>query len=284
MRRSEIKEKFDEIVDFAEIEKFIDTPVKYYSSGMYVRLAFAVASSLEPEILIVDEVLAVGDSRFQEKCLGKMKDVADNGRTVLFVSHNMGTISKLCESCILLNDGKVEEIGPTASVVDKYYNFNKTNIYSKNQAKTDLFFKKVFTIDKHGKPKKNFAHKEEINLRLVISVNKFLASQNIWVCFLKQDKTKVFSIGKNLKELYHQDSDEVTVDFIIEGGLIAPMEYSFLVMFNNGKGTAFYDIQDDICPIKVFDDGTDLSFAEGMDYGCIIVKDNWKLVDNETNS
>ena len=101
MRKREIEEKFDEIVKFAEIEKFIDTPVKRYSSGMYVRLAFAVAAHLEPEILVIDEVLAVGDAAFQKKCLGKMGDVAKEGRTVLFVSHNMGAISTIMQRVVL---------------------------------------------------------------------------------------------------------------------------------------------------------------------------------------
>ncbi|MEM2899302.1 MAG: ABC transporter ATP-binding protein, partial [Thermoplasmata archaeon] len=99
MRKREIDAKFDEIVKFAEVEKFLDTPVKRYSSGMYVRLAFAVAAHLEPEILLVDEVLAVGDAQFQKKCLGKMKDVSEGGRTVLFVSHNMGAIAEMCNRC-----------------------------------------------------------------------------------------------------------------------------------------------------------------------------------------
>lgn len=107
MSRAEIKRKFDEIVAFAEVEKFLDTPVKRYSSGMYVRLAFAVAAHLEPEILIVDEVLAVGDTQFQEKCLGKMEDVAREGRTVLFVSHNMGAIRALCKRGLLLDGGRI---------------------------------------------------------------------------------------------------------------------------------------------------------------------------------
>jgi len=120
MKRVEIERKFDEIVDFAEIEKFIDTPVKHYSSGMYVRLAFAVAAHLEPEILLVDEVLAVGDAAFQKKCLGKMGDVAKEGRTVLFVSHNMGAIQRLCPQAIWLEEGAVKEIGDSAAVCEKY--------------------------------------------------------------------------------------------------------------------------------------------------------------------
>jgi len=121
MTRREIQRKFDEIVAFAEVEKFLDTPVKRYSSGMYVRLAFAVAAHLEPEILIVDEVLAVGDIQFQKKCLGKMQDVSrTEGRTVLFVSHNMGTISNLCPHVLLLEDGRVRTFGRTNAVVAEY--------------------------------------------------------------------------------------------------------------------------------------------------------------------
>lgn len=123
MTRAEIKGKFDEIVDFAGVERYIDTPVKRYSSGMYVRLAFGVAAHLEPEILIVDEVLAVGDSEFQEKCLGKMKDVSVNeGRTVLFVSHDMNAVSNLTNNCMLLVNGKIDTIGKTDQIINSYLN------------------------------------------------------------------------------------------------------------------------------------------------------------------
>ncbi len=121
MSRAEINKKFDEIVSFAEIEKFLDTPVKRYSSGMYVRLAFAVAAHLEPGILLVDEVLAVGDSQFQKKCLGKMGEVAKGGRTVLFVSHNMATITSLCSKSILLDSGLIVGQGKTSDIVLMYY-------------------------------------------------------------------------------------------------------------------------------------------------------------------
>jgi len=120
MTRREIRERFDDIVGFAEVERFIDTPVKYYSSGMYMRLAFAVAAHLEPEILVVDEVLAVGDAAFQAKCLRKMNDVASHGRTVLFVSHNMPAVKTLCKTAILLQRGVIVDRGDSASVVDRY--------------------------------------------------------------------------------------------------------------------------------------------------------------------
>jgi lipopolysaccharide transport system ATP-binding protein len=134
MRRAEIERKFDEIVAFAEIEKFIDTPVKFYSSGMYVRLAFAVAAHLEPEILLVDEVLAVGDAAFQKKCLGKMGDVARQGRTVLFVSHNMQAIETLCSRCLLLSKGRIDADGGARDVVAQYYfSISSGNEHLQNQ-------------------------------------------------------------------------------------------------------------------------------------------------------
>jgi lipopolysaccharide transport system ATP-binding protein len=120
MKRSEIEKKFDEIVEFSEVAKFIDTPVKRYSSGMYLRLAFAVAAHLEPDILVVDEVLAVGDAEFQRKCLGKMSDVANQGRTVLFVSHNMSAILRLTDETLVLEKGKVIKRAPSAEAVDYY--------------------------------------------------------------------------------------------------------------------------------------------------------------------
>lgn len=120
MRHDEIKRKFDEIVDFSEVEKFIDTPVKFYSSGMFVRLAFSVAAHLEPEILFVDEVLAVGDAAFQRKCLGKMDDVAHSGRTVVLVSHNMGAIAELCSHGVLLDHGRIDTVGEIGPVVERY--------------------------------------------------------------------------------------------------------------------------------------------------------------------
>ncbi len=128
MSRAEIKRKFDEIVDFSGVEKFLDTPVKRYSSGMYVRLAFAVAAHMEPEILIVDEVLAVGDIEFQKKCLGKMGEVSTKeGRTILFVSHNIGAIKKLCVKGIFLNKGEVSFVGSINDAIHKYYTYGISN-------------------------------------------------------------------------------------------------------------------------------------------------------------
>jgi lipopolysaccharide transport system ATP-binding protein len=128
MTKAEIRAKFDEIVDFAGVEQFIDTPVKRYSSGMYVRLAFAVAAHLEPEILIVDEVLAVGDAEFQKKCLGKLKDVAGHGRTVLFVSHNMGALTSLCSKAMWLEKSTLRQVGSAREIVNEYLTVNPSHV------------------------------------------------------------------------------------------------------------------------------------------------------------
>src|ERR1700734_1522855 len=144
MTQREIRKKFDEIVAFAEVEKFLDTPVKHYSSGMYVRLAFAVAAHLEPEILIVDEVLAVGDAMFQKKCLGKMQDVGKGGRTVLFVSHNMDAIMRLCSRGIWIKDGKVYRDGNIEEVSDEYFHsFAKEAVFFCSNPEGGLTIKKV---------------------------------------------------------------------------------------------------------------------------------------------
>ncbi|MGE4511447.1 MAG: ABC transporter ATP-binding protein [Sulfurimonadaceae bacterium] len=157
MSRAEIKKKFDEIVAFAEVEKFLDTPVKRYSSGMYVRLAFAVAAHLEPEILVVDEVLAVGDVEFQKKCLGKMSEVSKKGRTILFVSHNMNAIEQLCNKAIMLNKGSiVSQNDNVNSIIHQYYSGTNSLLTSNWERTTSQYDNEYFSplkiqiVDEHG--------------------------------------------------------------------------------------------------------------------------------------
>ncbi|HVD99661.1 MAG TPA: polysaccharide ABC transporter ATP-binding protein [Cytophagaceae bacterium] len=279
LKRVEIDKQFDAIVDFSGTEKFLDTPLKHYSSGMQLRLAFAVAAHLEPEILIIDEVLAVGDSEFQKKCMGKMDEVSKSGRTVLFVSHNMGTILQLCKKSILLNRGQVEEINLSPQVVEKYYKFVSDTGSVAVKKDADIYFKEVYTCNEKGEPSANFAHKENIYLRLKIGVNHYDPIQNIGLAMLTRDKKRVFTVNKALENFYKEGMTEVTVDFIIKGGLIAPMDYSFLVALNSKSGIVNYDQLDDISTFKIYDDGTEFAFAEGYDYGCIILKDEWRKVN-----
>lgn len=181
MGKQEIKRKFDEIVDFAEVEKFLDTPVKRYSSGMYVRLAFAVAAHLEPEILIVDEVLAVGDAQFQKKCLGKMEDVSRGGRTVLFVSHNMAAVSGLCDRGILLNNGILESFGDVQEILDRYVSMTLGLFRDKSRGVYDypkrvnpcrnfpVIIQRMTLTGKDGTSRNSYCMGESINVHLELA-------------------------------------------------------------------------------------------------------------------
>jgi lipopolysaccharide transport system ATP-binding protein len=178
MKRSEIARKLDEIIAFAEVEKFIETPVKFYSSGMYVRLAFAVAAHLEPEIMVVDEVLAVGDAAFQKKCLGKMQDVSQHGRTVLFVSHNMAAIKTLCSRAVLLNAGRVEAQGDPDEVIARYLTSSKPEQGVSLEQRTDrlgngaLRFTAIRFVNKSGQEVSEVASGEALNVEIAYKCNK----------------------------------------------------------------------------------------------------------------
>ena len=169
MRHAEIDQRFDEIVAFSEIEKFIDTPVKHYSSGMFLRLAFAVAAHLTPEILLVDEVLAVGDDRFQKKCMGKMESVGKEGRTVLFVSHNMTAIHRLCQRVILLDEGRIRADGDTSDIIAEYLNADRSEAECKEwnnptQAPGDgsVRLKRVRLLDRNRRVRSSFDIREPV--------------------------------------------------------------------------------------------------------------------------
>lgn len=184
MRKTEIDRKFDEIVAFAETEKFLDTPIKKYSSGMRVRLAFAVAAHLDPEILIVDEVLAVGDAVFQKKCLGKMGEVAKEGRTVLFVSHNMQMISALCSKCVLLEYGAVSKQGNPADTVLSYFSSDFGSMASFDYEKSGRVVGDKYAVllkgallDKNNQPRSEFYIDEEIKVVMTYKIKEF--DQNI---------------------------------------------------------------------------------------------------------
>lgn len=202
MKREEIIRKFDEIVAFAEVEKFIDTPVKRYSSGMTVRLAFAVASHLEPEILIVDEVLAVGDMAFQKKCLGKMERVASEGRTVLFVSHNMAVVRQLCSRGILLKDGRITEDGEIEKVVGSYLQEISTDraefIYEPDESKKASILR-VSLFNEQGNLTTKFDHRESFYTEIEYVVREKLPHDRLWWQLLRTD-------GVTVLGSYEQDS------------------------------------------------------------------------------
>lgn len=185
MRRAEIQRKFDSIVAFAEVEQFLDTPVKHYSSGMYVRLAFAVAAHLEPEILLVDEVLAVGDVNFQKKCLGRMQDIAQEGRTVLFVSHNMGAVQGLCTRAIWLRKGRVEADGDVQTVVGDYLDAcaqGFDNPLSHGGAGSgDLFLRKVLLRNGRGEATTDFTFGDNLEVEVHYHAKRRINLPYFWI-------------------------------------------------------------------------------------------------------
>lgn len=196
MTHKEIKSKFDEIVAFSEIEKFLDTPVKRYSSGMYVRLAFAVAAHLEPDILIVDEVLSVGDANFQKKCLGKMQDVSKGGRTVLFVSHNMGAVRQLCNSCLLLKKGLIVARGQPSEIINTYLSDRtvKAPVFTqKHDSRKKMNLRKVI-LNPHKKMDSNSVfYDEDIIIRIEYEVNSPITDSIVWLNLQSLDGTIVFA-------------------------------------------------------------------------------------------
>ncbi len=186
MTKNDIRRKFDEIVEFSGIGKYIDTPVKRYSSGMYVRLAFAVAAHLEPEILIIDEVLAVGDAEFQKKCLGKMKDVAGEGRTVLFVSHNMGAVRGLCDRGLLMKNGKLEADGEVNKVISLYtqaINTNNSGEFIIGEAKQTerLVIEKAILRNQKGVCTQSFQIGDDLIVELHCSVRETIEKPHFWI-------------------------------------------------------------------------------------------------------
>ncbi|MFQ4137688.1 ABC transporter ATP-binding protein [Nodosilinea sp. PGN35] len=205
MSKVDIRRQFDEIVAFAEVEKFLDTPVKRYSSGMYVRLAFAVAAHLEPEILIVDEVLAVGDAAFQKKCLGKMEDVAEKeGRTVVFVSHNMATLKSLCNSALLLRQGSVIDQGSTEGIVDYYL---RTSIQTHNPSPgeihwpnsdtapgcQDLRLASLRLLGKDGIPQQVFESSQSIDVEITYKIFNSLRGMRLILQILTSEGVVAFT-------------------------------------------------------------------------------------------
>jgi ABC-type polysaccharide/polyol phosphate transport system ATPase subunit len=257
MTKQEIKKKFDEIVDFSGVERYIDTPVKRYSSGMYVRLAFAVAAHLEPEILIVDEVLAVGDAEFQQKCLGKMKDVSVNdGRTVLFVSHNMGAIQKLCTKGIFLLNGEINDCGYIDKIISNYLRHNNiksaaieiaTESLNQNQEENG-FAQKISIEDLEGNLLNSISVGQEWQIRIRFKINKFLEHFIIAIGIntinqinLSTSYSSILKLGNGIYEVIFKNTEI----------LLASGSYSFTLGLSNYE-KAFHYIED-ILKIEIED-------------------------------
>lgn len=210
MPRSETVKKFDEIVTFAGVEQFLDTPVKYYSSGMYVRLAFSVAAHIEPDILIVDEVLAVGDAEFQKKCLGKMEEVTKKeGRTILFVSHNLSAIQSLCKRSILLEKGRIKKIGPTHEVIDYYLNKSGQGVavsefkFHPNRADLGAHITKISILRNDGTASVQLPLNEPFSIEVNYSVTAPLSDISLSAMIHKDGELLLMSSSSDVTRTLH---------------------------------------------------------------------------------
>ena len=271
MGRAEIKSKFDEIVDFSGVEKFLDTPVKRYSSGMYVRLAFAVAAHLEPEILVVDEVLAVGDVEFQKKCLGKMNEVSKNeGRTVIFVSHDIAAIRQLCATCVLMKNGQVAMHSESSLVVSEYLKNKEAESFYQNRSidnTIDLLFKKIYLTNSAGELKTTFNHDEEMVLHFELAINKKSEKHNLFITILDQYKRRVTS--SESQGLSEKMEIKIGPNFLVRG------DYSLNALLHM-PGVELVHTLLDVCGFSVFDNGSKLLMYTGEDYGNVFLNGEWQ--------
>ena len=280
MSKREIQNKFDEIVAFAEVERFLDTPVKRYSSGMYVRLAFAVAAHLEPEILIVDEVLAVGDAAFQKKCLGKMNDVTGEGRTVLFVSHNMGQIKALCEKTIVLNQGKIIYNGEINEGVSVYYNQdgNKHQLFENafNPEKT-IMLVKAFTSDNTKTLKKIFLHNEGLNLFFNLQYTSIPEDAKIGISVIDALERKIFTKELSLNTLNNKGKGNNDLLLKIPGNFLAPGIYKFNIGVHI-PNMHMFDYNEGICEFSIEDNGSEFAQYHNVDFGCVFSPSSFEII------
>ena len=236
MSRKEIQRKFDEIVDFAEVEKFLDTPVKRYSSGMYVRLAFAVAAHLEPEILIVDEVLAVGDAQFQKKCLGKMNEIGKTGRTVLFVSHNLSAIEALCSFCVYLKQGEIIDTGTTNIVVGHYVSDQTPS--GDGHIESEVTLSKGLSLSRIEFSPDSVKSLGDICYRLIFIAESNVKLREIALLFYHGEvRVSIIDLRKSEGDIYHAKNGRI----VIEG------EISEIPFVEGVYDVGLYIVTDDAC-------------------------------------
>ncbi len=281
MTRNEIKRKFDEIVDFSGVGSYIDTPVKRYSSGMYVRLAFAVAAHLEPEILIVDEVLAVGDAEFQKKCIGKMQEVSVNeGRTVLFVSHNMGAVSNLCTTSLLLENGILKCSGKTDSVISEYLHtgLQVGSVAEFNEVKHDAYFRKISIVSNNGKNSST-----DVDVRYPFSINfefeitNFVPGMSIAFSIYSRNGTKILYSSSRIEDLLQSIEPKEglrSASVEIPGMFLAPGEY-FINASLQIENIQLFDLKESALGFTIIESGSGLSKFKGKDIGVVLTDFNW---------
>ncbi len=281
MTKSEIRSKFDAIVDFAGVAKYIDTPVKRYSSGMYVRLAFSVAAHLEPDILVVDEVLAVGDAEFQKKAIGKMQDVsAGEGRTVLFVSHNMGAIKDLCTSAVILKEGGLDFIGSTTDAVNRYLQNidNKiVNVYENDNPYQESDILKISLHDENMELCSVFSTNQTVNILITLKISELHLLSTI--TFLVRDNLgRHVCTSERLLSTFTKAAGIYTIHATIPSKFLLPNFYSLVFELHivNQESIRLLDAP---VSFEISKDEYSLYHYGNKDLGCVFVDSQWQCID-----
>ena len=285
MRKSEIDRQFDAMVDFAGTEQFLDTPVKRYSSGMYVRLAFAVAAHLNPEILLVDEVLSVGDAEFQKKCLGKMGEVATGGRTVLFVSHNMGAVASLCRTGMFLRSGQVARIGPMQEVIDCYLRGGNDDpaevAWEPGRAPGNDFARllAVRVLDSAGRVSGSHAISQPVHIVLDVEALRTDARLDVSIHLLTGMNTCVFAVAANMQQAISQPGI-YRCTCTIPASFLNDTNYQISAFLVRDAGDVFV-LQHQIVSFEVHDDGSGRDGYMGLMMGAIRPHMDWSVTPIE---
>jgi len=281
MTRKEIARKFDEIVDFAGVEKYVDTPVKRYSSGMYVRLAFGVAAHLEPQILVVDEVLAVGDAEFQKKALGKMEDVSKNhGRTVLFVSHNMGAVKTLCTKGILMKNGRLDFMGTANETIDRYLRtgtMGSSGHYQNPGPKPDSDILEIKVLGKDNAIAESFGFDESIKISFRLRIAQRHLDAFLGVLVRDQLERNVFTSQVSVSQFANK-AGEYDLVVTIPDSFLVPNKYELVVALHKPNVEMVQYLK---APVQftIEETGTEFFQYSGNDYGCVFINCKWNIND-----
>lgn len=269
MKKQEIDRNFDAIVDFSGVEKFLDTPLKHYSSGMQLRLAFAVAAFLENEILVIDEVLAVGDAEFQKKCLGKMDEVSKSGRTILFVSHHLTSVEQLCSKSIYLQNGQLKNFDVTPTILSEYLNeifhSGDDNNYLCTKARNEFSFQSI-ALDTN-----RFEWHESVNVRIKFQ-EEIVPSAIIGYALFAANGTRLFSEYKSVKELNIKNGSELILQ--LPKGILLPGNYYFGFAISL-PGSHNLDLVENTCHFTISDEKGVFPFHPGIERGHLNIESHW---------
>ena len=282
MTKKEISSKIDEIIDFSGCARYIDTPVKRYSSGMYVRLAFAVAAFLEPEILIIDEVLAVGDAEFQKKAIGKMQDISrEGGRTVLFVSHNMAAVKQLCTKAIVLEYGSVVFEGNTNDGIDYYLQSNQYDGYVGtyiNEAIEESGIVSLAIVDKNNAIRTEFGFDEPITIKIKVQINEKHLNAHLGFRVVDKNERVIFTSEIKLPSVIDKAGIHLFEVKLPEQFLV-PNKFN-LTFGLHIPNISMIDYQEECLSFEIVETGSDFHIYGNNDYGCVFVDCNWISTTN----